>query len=240
MVKDIDLNKFSDKKYISRIKLIDEIKKQTNYKKDSSIRWVIYDLVKQGKLTKIDADYFYNGQIKDYHPVTVSNIKNDIEKTIKEKYPHIDIIIYESSIMNEWLNHQISRNIIFVEVEKYFMQHIFNTLKESTPYNVLYDPSINDFYLYVSQDTIIVTNLITRTPMNKDSYDIKIEKLIVDMFSNHLISEFYSQSEYDDVLENIFSKYKVNIKKVMSYAKRRHIDDIVYRYIDRYDPRKEN
>lgn len=60
----------------------------------------------------------------------------------------------------------------------------------------------------------------TLTPIHKDSYDIRIEKLLVDMFANSLLQEFVSASDIEYMVDDIFSTYVVNTKTVLAYAKR--------------------
>ena len=234
------LDGFKDNKYILKEDLVDYIKKTTNYEKKSSIRWVIHELVKSGDITKIDSEHFYNGVLKEFFPKNESKRKKEVNEFVREKYSNLDIIIYESTILNEWLNHQVSRNIIFVEVEKFYMEDVFASLRYYFKNDVLLNPSTDDYYLYAKDDMIVVSNLITRAPMHKNSYEIRIEKLIVDLFSNDLISEFFSHSEYDSIINSIFNMYKVNIKKIFSYAKRRNLSDKLEQYVNKQYPSGAN
>lgn len=234
------LDGFKDNKYILKEDLVDYIKKTTNYEKESSIRWVIHELVKSGEITKIDSEHYYNGALKEFFPKNESNRKKEVNEFVKEKYSNLDIIIYASTILNEWLNHQVSRNIIFVEVEKFYMEDVFASLRDYFKNGVLLNPSIDDYYLYAKDDMIVVSNLITRAPMHKNSREIRIEKLIVDIFSNDLISEFFSHSEYDTVINSVFNMYKVNIKKVFSYAKRRNLSEKLKKYVNSQYPSEVN
>ncbi len=234
------LDGLKDKKYILKEDLVNYLKKTTNYEKKSSIRWVIHELVKSGKITKIDSEHFFNGVLKEFFPKNESERKKEVKDFVKEKYSNLDIIVYESTVLNEWINHQVSRNVIFVEVEKFFMEDVFTSLREHFNNDFLLNPSIDDYYLYAKDDMIIVSNLITRAPIHKDSREIRIEKLIVDIFSNDLISEFFSHSEYDTVINSVFNMYKVNIKKAFSYAKRRNLSEKLEKYVKNQYPSEVN
>jgi hypothetical protein len=52
MSDDIKLDVFENSKYILKEDLVDYIKKSTDYEKDSSIRWVIHELVKSGDIIR--------------------------------------------------------------------------------------------------------------------------------------------------------------------------------------------
>ena len=233
---DIKLDVFENSKYILKEDLVDYIKKSTDYEKDSSIRWVIHELIKSGDITKVDSKHYYKGVLKDYSPKVQTEKKKLLKKLISKKYPKLDIVIYETKIFNEWINHQISRNVIFVEVEKYYMQDVFTYLRNHITDKILLNPTTEDFYLYAEDNIIIVSSLVSRAPMNKESYEIKVEKLIVDLFSNDLVSKLFSQSEYATIIDNLFRTYKVNIKTIYSYAKRRNLIDITKKFVKKYDP----
>ena len=236
MSDDIKLDVFENSKYILKEDLVDYIKKSTDYEKDSSIRWVIHELVKSGDITKVDSKHYYKGVLKDYSPKVQTEKKKLLKKLISKKYPKLDIVIYETKIFNEWINHQISRNVIFVEVEKYYMQDVFTYLRNHITDKILLNPTTEDFYLYAEDNIIIVSSLVSRAPMNKESYEIKAEKLIVDLFSSDLVSKLISQSEYATIIDNIFRMYKVNIKTVYSYARRRNLIEITQKFIKKCDP----
>lgn len=48
-----------------------------------------------------------------------------------------------------------------------------------------------------------------------------------------MISEFFSHSEYDTVINSVLNMYKVNIKKVFTYAKRRNLSDKLEKYVNK-------
>ena len=234
MVNKVNLSVFKDKSYIKRDTLIQVIKEQTNYNKDSSIRWVIYQLVKEGTITKVDNHFFYKGFLRKYKQKNMSTIKRRISDLLKKNYPDIDAVIYESTILNEWLNHQITQNVIFVEVEKYFMGPIFEYLKNELNIPILINPSVGDYYRYVVDNIIIVTQLITQTPKTKHGYDIKIEKLIVDLYANNLLKEFVSEDEHSNILQSMYQTYVVNNKTILAYAKRRNLENVVKEDVAEY------
>lgn len=178
--------------------------------------------------------------LKDYSPKVETKKKKLLKKLISERYPELDIVIYETNIFNEWINHQLSRNVIFVEVEKFYMEDVFTYLRDHMTNKILLNPTTEDYYLYSEDDMVIVSSLVSRAPMNKKSYEIKAEKLIVDLFSSDLVSKLISQSEYATIIDNIFRMYKVNIKTVYSYAKRRNLIEITQKFIKKYDPSEVN
>ncbi len=232
-----ELAKYKD--IVSKTQLIEIIKQETNYDNDASIRWVIYRLVKEGLIMKIDSKNYMKGQLKKYSPSYDSEAKLRVEKLLKSVFPELDIVVYESTILNEWLNHQVARNVIFIEVDKFYTQNIFQEIKQKLQHTVLLNPRVDDYYTYAENDMIIVGNLITQSPRNKNSYNIRLEKLIVDLFSSDLITEFISHSEYENLFESLFKVYLVNTKTIIAYAKRRNLVQDTLNYIAKYMPERD-
>jgi hypothetical protein len=208
-------------KKINVNKLHQFIKEEHPKFNDASLRWAIFTLTKKGLISKINKTEYLIGQIKEYIQQSLETKRNQVIKTISKKYPDIKAIVFESFVLNEWLNHQVSRYVIFVEVEKPFIKDIFRLLNESFPKQVLLNPNQEMLANYQDHE-IVVSPLITQAPIRQKSYAFKIEKLIVDLFTNDLINEFISADEKETIITSIFQEYKVNKKTVYAYAKRRH------------------
>lgn len=219
-----ELLNYKENTSISRESLVELIRRDKSDYKDSSVRWALYRLVHDGVITKVDSEFFRIGRVNPYVTKPGGKTKKQIVQVLKSEFSAIKAIVYESTILNEWVNHLISRNVLFVEVEKDYMHSVFRELQENIQTTILLKPSIDDYYLYASDATIIVSNLITQAPLHKDSYDIRIEKLLVDMFANKLLREFISEDEIENILNDIFSTYVVNTKTVLAYAKRRKLE----------------
>lgn len=75
-----------------------------------------------------------------------------IQKLIYERHPFLEHRIFELVQMNEFLNHQIAHNAVFVSVEANLGDFVFETLKEKFPGKILLNPSVKEYHLYW-QDT---------------------------------------------------------------------------------------
>lgn len=233
-----ELRNYKEHTTISREVLIELIRRDKPDYKDASVRWALYTLVHDGVITKMDAEFYRIGRVKPYTSKPGSATKNQIQEILQVQFPAIKAVVYESTILNEWVNHLISRNVLFVEVEKDYMRSVFRTLQEKLQTTLLLKPSLDEYYLYASDATVIVSNLITQAPIHKDSYDIRIEKLLVDMFANSLLQEFVSASDIEYMVDDIFSTYVVNTKTVLAYAKRRKLKTEMHGVLHRCVPEK--
>ena len=97
-------------------------------------------------------------------------------------------------------------------------------LKFIQGYNdLMYKPSGKDFSLYWTKDCIVISDLISETPiLDNVPHSICLEKLLVDMYADKLISTTYSKAEFPDVLQLALSQYQVDKAKMLRYARRRN------------------
>lgn len=224
------------KKIITKETLKSIIKKNKPLYKDTSIRWVIYKLVSEGLITKVDNNSYYLGKLKKYEPKNFSVLRDKIKNMLEESLKDIRFVIYESANLNEWVNHQIARNVIFVEVEKFFMMDVFRLI-QGLYNNVLFYPTVDEFYLYQG-DLVVVNQLITQAPINNKTREIKLEKLIVDFYTKDLINEFINNSEKENIIHSILSTYQINRKTILAYAKRRNNYDEIKNVLEQIEGRR--
>lgn len=166
--------------------------------------------------------------LQDIVPVTkyrnqYSETALQIISVMQEEFPLVEYRVWELSWLNEFLNHQLSRNYIFLEVEKDGCEFVFDRLMSEFAGKVLFKPDQNQILRYGSNDSIIIERLISESPKGeKKQYNLAIEKLIVDLFANKRLREMISFGDYPAALENIFTMYEVNQIKMFRYARRRN------------------
>ena len=131
-------------------------------------------------------------------------------------------MVFESVLLNEFLNHQIAQNTIYVHVEKDVSSYIFDILQENNTGRVLYRPGIKDFDRYWKRDCVVVLDLISQSPLSQDRpHEITAEKMLVDIISEKSIAATFSPSEVPDVYENVMQSYQIDRRKMNRYAGRR-------------------
>ena len=138
-------------------------------------------------------------------------------------------------LMNEFLNHLIVQNSVFLQVEKESSIYILRFLQEQGIQNVLYKPGQNEFNLYWSKGCIIVTDMISEAPIRSDKpHSIMLEKMIVDILADKLISITFSKAELPDIYEQAQSRYRLDKVRMLRYARRRNRQDILLKYLEGY------
>lgn len=197
-------------------------------------RSTIYHLLKllceKGEITRTRKGYFTVSGKKDYS-YDLSDTAKAISSDVQEQYPLVDFQIWELYQMNEFVNHQMAKNTIFIEVENILDESIFNRLFEAYPH-VLHNPSANEYYKYAGDETIVVRRLISEAPPGFGEYrQTSLEKLLVDLFGRGITASLISRSEYRAIYEDAFKKYNINQAKMFRYARRRGIEKLIKEYI---------
>lgn len=111
------------------------------------------------------------------------------------------------------------------------MEHVFESLKEAGFKNVLFNPSEADFYRYFEAETIIIKQLISKSPLIKKESKISIEKLCIDVISDKVLNYFYEGAEIPYILEDMFQNYNIRYDTLKNYAKRRNAYNKIIKYV---------
>jgi hypothetical protein len=200
-----------------------------------SIDRLISKLIERSVVQRVSKSHFLVlnvGNAKPTYSYEHSDYAQNVIKIIEEKYPLVDLQIWELIQFNEFVNHQIGNNVVFVEVEKLLMDSVYNTLVEIHT-SVLIAPNEELFYTYRSRDTIVVQNLISETPTSvKGTKSCCLEKMLVDLFSQKLVGHLFQRAEYPTIFEEAFSKFLIDEKKMLRYARRRNLEKVVIDFID--------
>ena len=157
----------------------------------------------------------------------------DIVDMIKKEYPLIDFQVWEFVQLNEFVNHQIGKNVFFIEVERNLEESVFNRLKEYYS-RILCCPKENMFYQYFEENMVVIQRLLSESP--KTQSDVKgcsLEKLLVDLFSNKLTGQLVERAEYPRIYEEAFQKYYIDEKKLFRYARRRNLENEIRDFIEK-------
>jgi len=132
---------------------------------DESLRKKLHEMLTVGTIARVARNtYCVPGQGVRRYEYAYSDISNDVARTIMEKHPCIDFILFELIQLNEFVNHQLAHNIIFVSVESEIMDFVFDALKGAYAGRVLLNPSVEVFHRYWVDNMIVITKMITETP----------------------------------------------------------------------------
>jgi len=200
---------------------------------EASFRYRLQKLVNSGHIVRVGHNAYNIMQENTRHyQYDYSEKAKSVIATVSENYPKIKFSVFELVQLNEFVNHLLAHNVIFVSVENSFGDFVFDALKETNPGRVLIYPTSDTFHQYWYSDIIVIRKLVTEAPNNrKHPWAARLEKLLVDIIADPLIINSISASEYPIIYTDAFQKYIVNECCLFRYAKRRGVENEILQLI---------
>lgn len=190
----------------------------------NSVGWIIDEGLKSNLLFKVGSDsYSRKKETRNTYSPRYSEFSKELLSKMEERFPELEYTLFETLLLNEFVNHLYAHNILVLQVEKDLCPFTFDFLNELFPGKVLYNPSSDDLGRYQSDNCIILENRISEAPFDKvHPHFITMEKLLVDTVSDKAIKELIPTSEVSNIYENAKLIYKSDLTKIKRYAKRRN------------------
>ena len=214
--------------------LISELMRINPELSSSTYNWTINGMIKNGMIVKKGYNEYAlpSENVLPVFEPSYSELAENTAEVICKQFPYVQFTLFETVLMNEFLNHMIAQNTVFLQIEKDSSIFVFRHLQESGFKKLMYKPTKRDNDLYWEKDTVIISDLISEAPMKADkSYSIVLEKMLVDMCADKLISATFSKAELPDVFDQVQSRYRLDKAKMLRYARRRNKADEVKKYL---------
>ena len=191
--------------------------------KPTTINWRVYALVQEGVLQRIGRGKFSLGEGRKYIP-EISSVTKSIFKKLKAEFPYANFCIWNTSVLNEFMQHQPNRFFLLVETDKETTNSAFYFLREIKK-SVFIEPSNDIFEKYIvnEKEAIVIKPLISEAP-TQNIYEVEtatIEKMLVDIFCDDVIFSAQQGAEKRTIFKEAFTKYTINHSKMLRYADRR-------------------
>ena len=229
------ITKLSDEKTYSRNELKELFSDDSHTISDHTMNWLIYNLQKDEKIFRISRDSYSikkPDQKRIYKPFYTEESSKMISD-LENRFPEMNFTVFESILLNDFLNHLIAQNTIYLFIDKDISSFAFDEIRSESDKPVLYNPSYDEFQRYWKRNCIVVLDLISRSPLNKDNrHDVVIEKMLVDIVAEKCIGAVFSRSELPDIYDIALRNFLVDKKKLISYAKRRSKADVIRQYME--------
>ncbi len=191
--------------------------------KPTTVNWRVHTLVQSGVLQRIGRGKFTLGEGRNYIPEISSATKN-IFKKLKTEFPYANLCVWNTSVLNEFMQHQPNRFFVLVETDKETTTSVFYFLREIKK-SVFIDPTkdILEKYVINENEIFIVKPLISEAPtQNINGVETAtIEKMLVDIFCDDVIFSAQQGAEMRTIFKEAFGKYTINQSKMLRYADRR-------------------
>ncbi len=191
---------------------------------EASLRKKMQEHLKNNEIVRVGRGLYAvsSSNIAGYH-YEYSELSCCIAETLKEHHPYLDFTIFELVQLNEFVNHQLAHNVVFVSADEEVIDFVFDTLKEVFPGKVLLLPTLALYHQYWSDNMIVIGKLITESPKGMgEPWHTRLEKLLVDLLSEKLIGESISENEFPAIFSDSFERYVIDESCLFRYAKRRN------------------
>lgn len=222
------IEEFKDRDYFTRKDLYEFYRYFEPDLKEGTFGWRIYDLKNKNIIRSIKRGLYVISYKPKYKPnISIELIK--LAKRITDTFEGTKHCLWETEWLNEFSQHQSSKRIILIEIEKEFIESLYYELRDSS-INELYlnpDDKAIDFYIAESNNPVVIKNLITRSPIVSRTekgitvYTPLLEKVLVDLIAEEKLFYYLQGSELIHIYESAISNYAINFTKLFSYAKRR-------------------
>ena len=217
--------------YLSKVELYNKYEKNDMSSRTKDM--LIKKLIEDGIITKICNNQYKIVNKRKYHIYREYDNTKDLINLLKEiRY---DYIIYNITFLNEWLNQLIGKNTIFIEVDKKYLYSIYELLVDNKYKNVLVNPSMQEIEKYSLSDLIIIKPLYSRSPINRKEKSFTLEKIIVDLFVDDILKNYYSTSELPWIYKQMFKEYAIDEYSLNTYLTRRRIKEKFYEFLKTND-----
>ena len=211
--------------------------------KESTFSWRIYDLKKKDIIKTIGRGLYIISYKPKYRPVLSDSVLKIASKT-NQRFKEIQYAIWENQWLNEFTQHQVSNQMIVVEVEKEFTESLYYYLNDSLKMDFFLNPDDKEIEFYISESTIpvVIKRLVTRAPISKLKVKknavpfATLEKIMVDLFADENLYHFYQGSELINIYEKTLERYSINFTKLFSYAKRRKKEQEIKQFMNNHIP----
>lgn len=208
---------------------------------ESALTWRIHDLVKRNVLNQVKLGVYVISD-KDIYKPFVSDKLARLSKIVAKEFDELDYCLWSTEWLNDFTRHQLGTFFYILEVERDFVEEVFNAYSESKHYRVYLDPKEDIMERYVeSEISIVIKPLISRSPKHKISLKEKpkdkiyvptLEKILVDIYSDSVTFYAIQGSEMDTLFENALKRYQINFTKLISYARRRNKEEQITSYLE--------
>ena len=186
---------------------------------------IAYDLQKRldsGSIIRFGWNKYTVSNKKEIYSYKYSDKAEDIVSVINNNYVGLNYQIFELVQLNEFVNHMIAHNSIFVYVENELQEYVFDTLKNVYPGRVMLRPSLIEYYRYGIDDEIVVMRLPSETPKGTNyPWACRLEKIIVDVLTDKLIKEIVPEEEKYNIVNGAYDGYLLDEDTMIRYAKRK-------------------
>ena len=215
----LDVTRFTRKELLESFRMAGYMLSEASFYKK------VEELVKNGQIIRVGRNVYSLPDNKRLaYEYKYSELAEEVAQEIAQQYPYVNFSIFEFVQLNDFVNHLIAHNVIFLSVEAEIMDFVFETLRDKYPGKVLINPTVEIYHQYWSDNMIVLGKLTTEAPKGqKASWHTRLEKMLVDIMAEPLLLASISRAEYPHIYEDAFDRYIIDENGLFRYASRRKV-----------------
>lgn len=219
----------------SRKDFFDAYKEKYGDKSEYAIDYALRKAISEGIIYHLGRNQYAYGKQKHTYAHSYSEEATRVANEINEKYPEVDFRVFELMQLNRFVNHQFAHNTIFISVENDVVDYIFDSLRNEYPGRIMLKPKVDEYYRYLVDDQIVVLRLPSETPKGVGEFwKSRLEKILVDITVDKLMSKIVSESEYHLIFSEAFNRYFLDLSAMYRYANRKGAGRKFKKLLDEY------
>ena len=189
---------------------------------ESRSKYVLQKELDRGTIIRKGWNQYTTMKTKTVYLHDYSDEAKDIAALIENNFVDVEYQIFEMMQLNQFMNHLVAHNTIFIGVENDLTDYVFDALNKEFPGRVMLKPSLEMYYRYLQDNEIVVGRLPSETPKGiVQPWQARIEKILVDVMTDKLISGIIPEGEKAAIIEGAYKDYFVDEGTMIRYARRK-------------------
>lgn len=195
--------------------------------KETTFRWIIFNLKKQQVISSVSKGRFTFSFKPAFMPEPDKTEKK-IFSSIEKQFPTLRFCIWSTRILSEFMLHIPAKHLTIIQAEKEALEPVYDFLKEQKMGDIFVRPEKKEIerYIYESNKAIVLLPLVSKSPVQKIKpiITITLEKLIVDLYSDKKNFAAFQGNELAHIINTAYNRYAIDFTTLLYYAKRRKKD----------------
>lgn len=218
---------FKGKESFSREELYTFYKQFKPDLKETTFRWIIFNLKKQRVIASVSKELF-TFSLKPVFQPEPDKLEKKIFSIVEKQFSTLKFCIWSTLYASEFMLHIPAKHITILQVEKEALEPVYDFLKNQKLGDIFIQPEEKEIerYIYESDKGIVLLPLVSKSPLQEINKitTITLEKLIVDLYSDRKLFASFQGSEFAHIVNTAYGRYAIDFTTLFHYAKRRRKD----------------
>ena len=194
--------------------------------KEDALAYSLRKSLSDGDIVRVSWNQYAVPAKKQIYRHDYSEAAKEVAAKMQEAFSDVRFQIFELIQLNEFVNHLIAHNTIFLYVENDVVDYAFDALKREYAGRIMLKPSTTEYYRYLLDDEIVVGRLPSESPKGLERpWETRLEKILVDITVDKLLSQIVPEGEYRNIFTDSIDRYFLDTKGMFRYTKRKGAEE---------------